>query len=124
MKACATLSVALAAALGGARPAAAAPTAPEDLPRATVYWEDEDQRDVFVVEGESYRCRVGTIPAAILSALLAPALVLSGEPRTFSLLRPELWVAVPTLLFALKTRSLGGTVVLGMLLFWGAQKLI
>ena len=64
------------------------------------------------------------IPAAILSALLAPALVLSGEPRTFSLLRPELWVAVPTLLFALKTRSLGGTVVLGMLLFWGAQKLI
>ena len=64
------------------------------------------------------------IPAAILSALLVPALVLSGEPRTFSLLHPELWVAVPTFLFALKTRSLGGTVVVGMLLFWGAQKLL
>jgi branched-subunit amino acid transport protein len=63
------------------------------------------------------------IPAAILSALLLPALVLSGEARTFSLMRPELWVAVPTLLFAFKTRSLGGTVILGMLLFWGAQKL-
>ena len=63
------------------------------------------------------------IPAAILSALLVPALVLHGEPRNFSLLRPELWVAVPTLLFALKTRSLGGTVVVGMLLFWAAQKL-
>jgi branched-subunit amino acid transport protein len=64
------------------------------------------------------------IPAAILSALLVPALVLAGEPRTFSLFRPELWVALPTLLFALKTRSLGGTVVVGMLLFWGAEKLI
>jgi branched-subunit amino acid transport protein len=62
------------------------------------------------------------IPAAILSALLVPALVLTGEPRTFSLLRPELWVALPTLLFALKTRSLGGTVVVGMLLFWGVQR--
>jgi branched-subunit amino acid transport protein len=64
------------------------------------------------------------IPAAILSALLVPALVLSGEPRTFSLARPELWVALPTLLFALKTRSLGGTVVVGMLLFWAVQKLL
>jgi len=42
------------------------------------------------------------IPVAILSALLAPSLL----------------VAVPTLLFALKTRSLGGTVVVGMLLYW------
>jgi branched-subunit amino acid transport protein len=64
------------------------------------------------------------IPAAILSALLVPALVLSGEPRTFSILRPELWVALPTLLFALKTRSLGGTVVIGMLLFWGVQQFV
>ena len=63
------------------------------------------------------------IPAAILSALLVPALVLSGEPRLFSLLRPELWVAIPTFIFALKTRSLGGTVVVGMLFFWGAQKI-
>jgi branched-subunit amino acid transport protein len=63
------------------------------------------------------------IPAAILSALLVPALVLTGEPKTFSLMRPELWVALPTLLFALKTRSLGGTVVVGMLFFWGAQNL-
>ena len=64
------------------------------------------------------------IPAAILSALLVPALVLSGEPRTFSILKPELWVALPTLLFALKTRSLGGTVVVGMLLFWGIQQFV
>ncbi|MDJ0780933.1 MAG: AzlD domain-containing protein [Desulfosarcinaceae bacterium] len=64
------------------------------------------------------------IPAAILSALLLPELVLRGDQRTFSMVEPELWVAVPTLLFAIKTRSLGGTVVVGMLLFWGAQKLL
>ncbi|WP_422573630.1 hypothetical protein [Methanothrix sp.] len=27
-------------------------------------------------------------------------------------------VAIPTFLFALKTRSLGGTVIVGMALFW------
>lgn len=58
------------------------------------------------------------IPAAILSALLLPALVLSAEPRQMSLLRPELLVAVPTFLFALKTKSLGLTVVVGMMLYW------
>ncbi len=63
------------------------------------------------------------IPAAILSALLLPALVLEGSPRHLDVLRPELWVALPTLVFAWRTRSLGGTVVVGMLLFWLAEKL-
>ena len=43
-----------------------------------------------------------------LDALLAAA----------GLLRPEMGVAIPTFLFALWTQSLGGTVVVGMLLFW------
>lgn len=64
---------------------------------------------------------LGLIPAAILSALLLPALVTAGQPRHL-VWQPELWVALPTLLFALKTRSLGGTVVVGMLLFWLAGK--
>mgnify|MGYP001613235986 FL=1 len=63
------------------------------------------------------------IPAAILAALLLPALVLEGSPRHIDLLRPELLVALPTLAFAWWTRSLGGTVVVGMLLFWLAEKL-
>jgi len=58
------------------------------------------------------------IPAAVLSALVLPALVTSGEPRHLDLLRPELGVAIPTFLFALKTRSLGGSVLLGMGLYW------
>lgn len=62
------------------------------------------------------------IPAAILSALLLPALLLGAEPRQISLLRPELLVAVPTFLFALKTKSLGLTVVVGMMLYWVAGR--
>lgn len=64
------------------------------------------------------------IPVAILSAILLPALVMAGEPRHLDLLRPGLLVAVPTFVFALKTRSLGGTVVVGMLLFWAAGKIL
>ena len=38
------------------------------------------------------------------------------------LFQPELMVAIPTFAFALKTKSLGGTVIVGMLLFWLAGK--
>lgn len=58
------------------------------------------------------------IPAAVLSALLAPSLFADAVPRAFHLGRPELLVAVPTFLFALKTRSLGGTVLFGMFFYW------
>jgi branched-subunit amino acid transport protein len=58
------------------------------------------------------------IPAAILSALLLPELVTGGAPRSLDLLRPELMAAVPTFLFAIFTKSLGGTVIVGMFLFW------
>lgn len=64
------------------------------------------------------------IPAAILSALLVPELVTNGMPRHMSFWQPELWVALPTFIFALKTKSLGGTVVTGMVLFWLAQSVI
>lgn len=63
------------------------------------------------------------IPAAILSALLLPELITAGIPRQMDLSRPELLVAVPTFLFALKTRSLGGTVVVGMGLYWAIGKI-
>ncbi len=58
------------------------------------------------------------IPVAILSALLAPTLLADTAARTFQFGKLELLVAIPTLLFALKTRSLGGTVLVGMLLYW------
>lgn len=58
------------------------------------------------------------IPAAVLSALILPSLVTAGEPRVLALTQPALWVAFPTFLFALRTRSLAGTVALGMGLYW------
>jgi branched-subunit amino acid transport protein len=61
------------------------------------------------------------IPVAILSALLAPALFAEASTRSFAFGKLELLVAIPTLLFSLKTRSLGGTVLVGMLLYWLAK---
>jgi branched-subunit amino acid transport protein len=61
---------------------------------------------------------LGLIPVAILSALLAPTLFADTATRSFAFGKLELLVAVPTLLFSLKTRSLGGTVLVGMLLYW------
>ena len=58
------------------------------------------------------------IPVAILSALLAPTLFTDATTRSLAFGKLELLVAIPTLLFALKTRSLGGTVLVGMLLYW------
>lgn len=64
------------------------------------------------------------IPVAILSALLAPTLFTDSATHSFDLGKPELLVAIPTLIFALKTRSLGGTVLVGMLLYWLAGMII
>jgi branched-subunit amino acid transport protein len=64
------------------------------------------------------------IPVAILSALLLPLLAITNDPRRMQLLRPELVAAIPTFVFALKTKSLSGTVILGMFLFWGISKLM
>ena len=61
------------------------------------------------------------IPVAILSALIVPELFTAGTPRHLVLFDAKILVAVPTFLFALKTKSLGGTVVVGMLLYWLAR---
>ena len=64
------------------------------------------------------------IPAAILSAILLPALVTDSATKSIDLGRPEVIVAIATFLFAIATKSLGGTVIVGMVLFGLAQKLI
>jgi branched-subunit amino acid transport protein len=58
------------------------------------------------------------IPVAILSALILPSIVTVGEPRQLDWAKPDLWVAFPTLIVALKTKSLAGTVITGMALYW------
>ena len=64
------------------------------------------------------------IPAAILSAILLPALVIDNASRSVDPGRPEFLVAVPTFVFAIITKSLGGTVIVGMVLFGLAEKLL
>jgi branched-subunit amino acid transport protein len=58
------------------------------------------------------------IPVSILSALLAPALFIDSEQHVLQLGKPELLAAVPTFLIAVYTRSLGGTVLAAMVIFW------
>ncbi|SHJ93042.1 Branched-chain amino acid transport protein [Malonomonas rubra DSM 5091] len=58
------------------------------------------------------------IPVAILSALLAPSLFTDSATRSVDFGKPELLVAIPTLIFAVRTRSLGATVLVGMFFYW------
>ena len=61
------------------------------------------------------------IPPAILSALIAPTLLTDSSPRMLVMGKAELLAALPTLLCALKTRSLAGTVITGMLCYGGLK---
>lgn len=63
------------------------------------------------------------IPVAILSALVFSDLFVAGSPRHLDVLQLKSIVAIPAFLFALKTKSLGGTVIVGMVLFWLAGRL-
>lgn len=79
--------------------------AQRDLPRWLIEWLD-------------------MIPAAILSALVFSELFLSGSPRHLELISAKSLAAIPTLLIAIKTRSLGWTVISGMAIFWIAEKIL
>lgn len=63
------------------------------------------------------------IPAAIFAALIFPDLFTSGDPRSLNIFQIKSLTALPTLLFAWRTRSLGGSVIFGMLLYWAAGRL-
>jgi branched-subunit amino acid transport protein len=56
------------------------------------------------------------VPAAVLSALLLPALMLEGNKLNLALDNLYLLAFFPTLLVAWKTRSLFGAVITGMVL--------
>ena len=54
------------------------------------------------------------IPVAVLAAMLLPSLVVSDAQLDFSRSNLFLWAAIPTFLVAWKTRSLFGSVIVGM----------
>jgi branched-subunit amino acid transport protein len=56
------------------------------------------------------------VPVAVLAAMLFPSLLVQGDQVTLGANNLFLWAAVPTFLVAWKTRSLFGSVVVGMIL--------
>jgi branched-subunit amino acid transport protein len=64
------------------------------------------------------------IPAAILAALLWPTLFTTGTPPTLVLGKAQLLAAMPTLLVAVSSRSLAGTVLTGMASYWLLGRLL
>lgn len=57
---------------------------------------------------------LGFIPPAVLAALLAPSLFMSGQQLNFSLDNTNLLAAVPCFLVAVLTRSMVWTLIIGM----------
>ena len=58
------------------------------------------------------------IPVAILSAIVFPILFFDGE-GTLGIQPQFLFSAISVFIFAWKVKSLWGSVILGMLIFWG-----
>ena len=58
------------------------------------------------------------IPVSILSALVFPILFFDGE-GTFGIQLPSFLSAIPVFVFAWRIKSLWGSVILGMLIYWG-----
>ena len=58
------------------------------------------------------------IPVAILSAIIFPILFFDGE-GTIGIQPRLLFSAIPVFAFSWKVKSLWGSVILGMLIYWG-----
>jgi branched-subunit amino acid transport protein len=67
---------------------------------------------------------LGYVPAAVLSAMLAPALLLMDGRIEAGTRNIFLWASLPVFLLAARTRSLFGAVALGMALVATARFLL
>ncbi len=61
------------------------------------------------------------VPVAVLAAMLFPSLLVQGDEVVLAPSNLFLWAAFPTFLVAWKTRSLFGSVVVGMVLVAAAR---
>jgi branched-subunit amino acid transport protein len=67
---------------------------------------------------EKVKIGLDYIPAAILSAIIFPILFSTDQGRVG--IEPHfLLAAIPVFIFAYKVKSLWGSVILGMLIYWG-----
>ena len=90
------------------------------LPRILPVWLLADRELPAVIERW-----LKFVPVTVLSALLLPTLLMPEGAIDLGFSNLYLWAAIPTLLIGLKTRSLFGAVISGMLivavvrLIWG-----
>ena len=63
------------------------------------------------------------VPAAVLAAMLFPSIIVQNQRVDLGLGNLFLWAALPTFLVAQKTRSLFGSVVVGMIVVAAARVL-
>jgi branched-subunit amino acid transport protein len=61
------------------------------------------------------------VPVAVLAAMLFPSILVQGDQVAIGPDNLFFWAALPTLLVAWKTRSLFGSVVVGMILVAAAR---
>jgi branched-subunit amino acid transport protein len=67
---------------------------------------------------EKVRQGLEYIPVAVLSAIVFPILFFD-RGGTLGIQPPFLFAAIPVFIFAWKVKSIWGSVVLGMLVYWG-----
>lgn len=63
------------------------------------------------------------VPVAVLAAMLLPSLVIAGGQLHVEIGNLYLWAALPTFVIAWKTKSLFGSVIVGMLVVAGVRYL-
>jgi len=64
------------------------------------------------------------IPVAILASLLLPLMVIPDATGQLDPLSSEFLAGTITIIFALKVKSLSGTVIVGMLVYWLISSLV
>ena len=65
------------------------------------------------------------IPVTLFAALIFPELFTKGNnPRVITFLKPEFFAFIPTIIFAIKTKSLALTIIFGTLVFWGIESFL
>lgn len=63
------------------------------------------------------------VPVALLAALVIPELVLSSE-NSFNVVNPFLVAGVCTFVFARRVPNMFYSIIFGMIVFWGVDKII
>ncbi|KUO66365.1 MAG: branched-chain amino acid ABC transporter [Gracilibacter sp. BRH_c7a] len=73
--------------------------------------------------GGFWKSFISLVPVALLAALVIPELLISPENK-IGLLNPFLIAGISTFIFARKVPNLFYSVLFGMLVFWGVDKII